>query len=84
MNFSEMVWEQIKNKSIEGLNSALLKDDWVVDRSEGSALLYMPPNGRRVSLHFHPHRTFNAILPKLILDQIGWYVKDIRRLKLIK
>ena len=38
----------------------------------------------RVSVHFHPKKTFGAKLLKGLIDDTGWSDDDLRRLKLVE
>ena len=41
-------------------------------------------DGRIVSIHYHPRKTYHRGLLKGLLDDIGWTEDDMRRLKLLK
>ncbi len=43
-----------------------------------------PTQIKRVSIHYHPKKTYGPKLLKKLLRQIGWTEDDLRRLKLIK
>ena len=78
------VWDQIKNITCDTLISALEKDDWSREISNGATLVFLKENNR-VVVHYHPRKTFHRpdLLKKLITD-IGWSEDDLKRLKLIK
>jgi predicted RNase H-like HicB family nuclease len=42
-----------------------------------------PPNSR-VTIHYHPKKTYGAKLLKGLLEDIGWSEEDMERLQLIK
>lgn len=84
MGFPKHIWDQVRNLSADELIRALEKDGFVLERSSGAIRLYRHPRGRRVSIHYHPRKTFGADLLKELLSDIGWSEKDMRRLKLIK
>ena len=84
MNFSKQVWNQIKNKSPKDLMSALEKDGAVLDITRGAVQVYRYPNGRRVTIHYHPNKTYGPNLIKALIKDIGWTEGDLKRLKLIK
>ena len=84
MKFSKHVWDQLKNLTADNLISALEKDNWLRDEGKGSITIYRHPDGRRVSVHYHPRKTYGTKLLKGLLDDIGWIEEDLRRLKLIK
>jgi predicted RNA binding protein YcfA (HicA-like mRNA interferase family) len=86
MNWTQNVWIQIKNITADELISALEKDKFTVDAKKGAIRIYYNPHTkRRVSVHYHPKKTFKS--PKLLkglIDDAGWEESDLRRLKLIK
>jgi predicted RNA binding protein YcfA (HicA-like mRNA interferase family) len=84
MSFSKQVWDQLKNKSIDDIISALKKDRAILDISKGAIRIYRYPDGRRVAIHYHPHKTYGPALLKALIEDIGWKEDDLRRLKLIK
>lgn len=84
MSFPSHIWKQLKNLTADELISALEKDGWVRDETGGAEQIYRHPDGRRVSIHYHPRKTYGAKLLKNLLNDIGWTEADFRRLKLIK
>jgi predicted RNA binding protein YcfA (HicA-like mRNA interferase family) len=78
------IWDQLRNKSVDDLVSALERDGWIRDEKKGAEQVYRHPDGRRVSIHYHPGKTCGPSLLKALLADIGWSVQDMRRLKLIK
>ena len=84
MKLPKSVWAQLKNKTADDLISALQKDNWRLDKTRGAEQIYLHPDGRRVSIHYHPRKTYRPKLLKALLKDIGWTEKDMRRLKLIK
>jgi len=85
MKYSKNVWEQLKSITVERLIKALEKDGWIHDENWRQAYVYYnPKNGNRVTIHFHPGKTYRPKMLKLILESIGWDEKDMRKLKLIK
>ncbi|OGO17580.1 MAG: hypothetical protein A2Z15_08545 [Chloroflexi bacterium RBG_16_50_11] len=84
MDFSKQAWDQLKNKTADDLISALKKDGAIFDTSNGAARVYRFTDGRRVTIHYHPHKTYGPNLLKALMDDIGWTEKDLRRLKMIK
>lgn len=84
MKFPKPVWDQLKNLSVDELIAALLKDGWDPDTTAGSQRIYKHPDGRRASVHYHAGKTFGPNLLKSLFHDIGWSIKDLRRLKLIK
>lgn len=85
MAFSASVWDQVKNKTAKDLISALEKDDWTLEPGcSGAIQVYRNADGRRVGIHYHPHKTFGPKLLKGLLADIGWDDKDMRRVKFIR
>ena len=85
MNFPPYIWNQLKNKSADDLISALKNDRWDLDEKRGAQQVWRHPDGgRRVSIHYHPRKTYGPKLLKGLLKDIGWTENDMRRLKLIK
>ena len=84
MNYPKNVWNQIKNKSPKDLMGALEKDGATLDITRGAVQVYRYPDGRRITIHYHPNKTYGPKFIKGILDDIGWSEDDLRRLKLIK
>jgi predicted RNA binding protein YcfA (HicA-like mRNA interferase family) len=79
------VWDQLKNKTATELIQALEKDgaQWV--DSHGSVRIYKLKSGRKITIHYHPHKTYyDPKLLKGILIIIDWSEQDLVRLKLIK
>lgn len=84
MKLPKDVWSQLKNKTADELVSALRKDKWVLDVTRGAEQIYRHPNGKRVSIHYHPKKTYGQKLLMALLTDTGWSIDDMRRLKLIK
>ena len=77
------IWNQIKNTTAGELARALERDGWLRDKSRGPALVYWS-KGKRVSIHFHPGKTYGIKQLRALTKDIGWTEEDLRRLKLIK
>lgn len=84
MKLPKDVWSQLKNKTADELVSALRKDKWVLDVTRGAEQIYRHPDGKRVSIHYHPKKTYGQKLLRALLTDTGWSIDDMRRLKLIK
>ena len=84
MRLPKDVWGQLKNKTANDLISALRRDGWVLDVTRGAEQIYRHPNGKRVSIHYHPKKTYGQSLLKALLADIGWSIGDMKRLKFIK
>ena len=83
MSFPEHVWKQIKSKTCDEIISALQKDGWLQDVTIGSERIYRKGN-KRVSIHYHPHKTYRQGLLTHLLFEIGWNEERMRELKFIK
>jgi len=84
MKYSQNVWNQLKNKSPKDLMSALEKDGAICDVTRGAVQVYRYSDGRRITIHYHPNKTYGPKFIKGLIDDIGWTEDDLRRLKLIK
>jgi len=85
MAFPKQVWDQLKNITADELIKALVKDGWVHDESSGAIQVYRHVDtGQRVTIHYHPQKTYGPKLLKGLLADIGWSIEDMKRLKLIK
>lgn len=84
MKFPSHIWNQFKNKSADELISALKKDGWKLDRMKGAKQVWLHPDGRRISIHYHSQKTYGPKLLQALLEDISWTTSDMRRLKLIK
>lgn len=83
MKLSYPVWGQVKNITATELMRALERDDWHCDMAGGSVHIYMKGH-LRVSVHYHPKKTFGEKLLRALLTDIGWSDDDARRLKIAK
>lgn len=77
------VWNQLKNLTAGELAKALERDGWSLDVKGGSQHIYWK-DGKRVSIHVHPHKTYGPAMLKALLNDIGWTVDDYKRLKVVK
>jgi predicted RNA binding protein YcfA (HicA-like mRNA interferase family) len=84
VKFSKLIWDQLKNLSADDLISALDRDGFKPDIASGSQRIYKHPDGKRVSVHYHAGKTFGPNLLKSLFADIGWFISDLRRLKLMK
>lgn len=84
MKYPPNVWNQLKNITCDELIRALNKDKWERDDTRGAEQIFRNSSGRRVSIHYHPNKTYGQGLLKALLQDIGWSEKDMKRLKLIK
>lgn len=80
------VWDQVKNLTAEDLKRALERDGWVCEGKSGAVLAFTKQASvrRRVTVHYHPGKSYGAKLLQGLLDDIGWNDADLKRLKLIK
>ena len=84
MSYPRNVWSQLKNLTADRLIRALEADGWARDRTSGAQQIFRHPDGRRLSIHYHPGKTYGPKLLKGLLSDIGWSAADMRRLKLVK
>jgi predicted RNA binding protein YcfA (HicA-like mRNA interferase family) len=83
LSFSPNVWNQLKNLTCEDLIKALKKDDWERDITTGAVQAYKK-GPKRITVHYHPGKTYGAKLLQGLIADIGWTEDDLRRLKVIK
>jgi len=84
MSYPPNIWNQLKNLTPKAIVRALEKDGWKQDESRGAVLVYRHSDGRRITIHYHPNKTYGAGLLKALLYDIQWGMEDLKRLKLIK
>lgn len=84
MSYPSHVWKQLKNKTCDELISALLKDGFERIKCKGAVHTYLHSDDHLVTIHYHPRKTYRPKLLKKLLNDIGWTVEDMKRLKLIK
>ena len=82
-SYPKNVWAQLKNITSQKLITALKKDRWTPEQTIGASQPYYK-DGRRVTIHVHPKKTYTPKLLKAILDIIDWTEAEMRKLKLIK
>lgn len=84
MKYDQNTSNQLKGIHVERLVRALDKDGWNREFSRGATQTFRHPDGRTVTIHIHPKKTFGPRLLAAILSDIGWSKEDLKRLKLIK
>ncbi|HAF71332.1 TPA: addiction module toxin, HicA family [Candidatus Acetothermia bacterium] len=84
MKYSPHVWAQLKSITADELIRGLEKDGWIRTDTVGAMMVYRHPDGRCVSIHYHPRKTYGPKLLKSLLADIGWSEDDLRRLRLVK
>ena len=65
------------------LIKSIEKDGWERQIKRG-AIQSLKKGDRAITIHFHPKKTYQPKLLKMLLNQTGWNEDDLRRLKLIK
>jgi len=81
---SKIRHNKLRSLTAKRIISALLRDDFTLDRQQGSHQQYRHPDGRRVTVSFHrPSDTFPPKTLKHILSDAEWTVEDLERLKLV-
>jgi predicted RNA binding protein YcfA (HicA-like mRNA interferase family) len=84
MAFSAGVWNRLKNTTADQLISALKKDRWNLEPNcKGAIQVYRNSKGDRVSIHYHPKKSYGPKLLKGLLDDIGWTEEQLKELGLI-
>lgn len=84
MNLSGAAWAQLKAITADDFIRALKKDHWSLDAMNGGSMQIYRKDQRRVSVHYHPNKTFGPNLLKALLEDTGWTEAEMRQLKLIK
>lgn len=85
MSFPSQIWNQLKNLTASEIMNALSRDGWSCDMNGGSMRIFLSSDGKhRVSVHYHPQKTYGPKMLQGLLSDIGWTEADLRRLKLIK
>lgn len=84
MKYSKQTWNQLKNLTADEIKTALEKSGWIQDQSSGAILVFYHPTKGRVTIHYHPQKTYNPGLLKGLLEDIKWSEEEMRKLKLIK
>lgn len=84
MGYPRHIWDQLKNLTADQLAKALEKSGWIRDEGVGNIYVYLHPDGRRVTIHYHPHKTYGPKLLKELLSAINWSEADLRKLKIIR
>lgn len=84
MKLPRDVWLQLRNITADQLIRALQRDGWIRDETRGAEQVFRHEDGRRVAIHYHPGKTYGPKLLRALLQDIGWSVEDMRRLKLVK
>jgi predicted RNA binding protein YcfA (HicA-like mRNA interferase family) len=84
MTWPSHIWDQLKSLTADDLVSALDRDGWTWDSGRGAQRTYRHSSGRRVSIHYHPRKTYQAKLLQALLTATEWQEADLRRLKLIR
>jgi predicted RNA binding protein YcfA (HicA-like mRNA interferase family) len=82
---TEVEWRRLRNLTAREINSALIRDGFVLFNQRGSHRRYRHPDGRRVTVTFHRSgETFPiGTLRSMVELQARWTEADLRRLSLI-
>lgn len=84
MEYSQQIWNQLKNLTADQIIKALEKSGWERDQGARNFYVYLHPDKRRITIHYHPRKTYGPKLLKALLDIINWSEEELRKLKLIK
>lgn len=77
------VWDQLKNTTADQLLKALEKDGWERDVKRGASQ-FLRKGDKTITIHYHPGKTYQPKLLKMLIGRTGWNEEDLQRLKLIK
>jgi predicted RNA binding protein YcfA (HicA-like mRNA interferase family) len=84
MRYTKAAWDQLKKLTPERLSGAVERDGAAPEGRKGAVRAYRWPDGRRVTIHYHPGKQYGRKLLQALFDDIGWTEEDLRRLKLIE
>ena len=86
MAFPQHVWQQLKNTTADDLVAALKRDGFLRESQKSGAVLgfYRSLPAKRITIHYHPGKTYGAKLLTAMINSLGWTETDLRRLRLIK
>ena len=89
MDYNQNEKDQLRKVIVEKLQGALEKDGWVADKTKSAKIPYVLKGENeetlnRVVIHVHPKKTFGLKLLEGLINQIGWSIEDMQRLKLLK
>lgn len=74
----------IKNITAGKLVRALGRDGFRLARRSGARFIFVHPDGRMVAVHYHRSgQTFPLGTLRTMLQDAGWSIQDLKRLKLI-
>lgn len=89
MSFAPEIWSQLKALTAKEIIKALKRDGWAEEERRGATRSFakQATNGTgrrlRIVVHYHPKKTYGAKLLQGLLDETGWGVDDLVRLKLV-
>ena len=89
MSFAPEIWRQLKSITAKEIVKALKRDGWTEEERRGATRGFakQATNGtgrrRRIVIHYHPKKTYGTKLLQGLLDETGWSVDDLVRLKLV-
>ena len=79
------VWSQIKSVTRLEFIDALSKDGYEETGKRGADRGFRHSiTGKYIVIHFHSKKPFGRDTLKMLLNDLGWMEKDLRRLKLIR
>jgi len=78
-------FSKLRSITARKIISALIKDDFYLDRSTGSHQHFRHSDGRRVTVSFHhPGETFRPKTLRRMIEYAGWSEEDLKRLRSMK
>ena len=72
------IWNQLKNKTADELINALEKDGWTLHKSSGSSRRVYLKGLKVVSIHYHPHKTYDPKMLDYLIVQMGWTEQELK------
>jgi predicted RNA binding protein YcfA (HicA-like mRNA interferase family) len=78
-------FSKLRSITAREIISALIRDDFYLDRSKESHQHFRHPDGRRVTVAFHhPGETFRPKTLRRMIEDAGWNEEDLKRLRLME
>jgi len=85
MNYPPHIWNQLRNLSADQIVTALEKSGWTRDEGAGNIYVYLHiATKRRITIHYHPKKSYGPKLLKELLADINWTEQELRKLKIVK
>ncbi len=83
--YSPAVWDQVKSCTDSDLVKALKRDGFTLYSRRNNVAMYVHGDGRQITVHPHPGKSYGPSLLKSLFADIGWVTDaDLRRVKLAR